>query len=180
MTYTPEQQAFINARILQAKRELLRSWWGMDLIESRSGMALPTTVRSFSELHDYCDANELGGLCDDDINIEADRLFGTTQAMRDAGDMNEAWIDASNEVQNAIHQWLASRQSVADFAFIVTLLLAEQVDCMLDDERTLEAAEMLIDLHGRVGAAYGFTDEACKRLADLTVTATQYGPVVEG
>jgi len=35
----------------------------------RSGR-VPSTVRDFSQLHDYVDANEYGGLCDDASGID--------------------------------------------------------------------------------------------------------------
>lgn len=141
MNYSPEQQAFIDARILQAKRELLRSWWGADIIESRHGNALPLTVDSFSQLHDYCDANELGGLCDDAVTDEGNRLFPERED--DSTLATQEWMDACNHIQDAIHAWLETRASVDDFAFIVRWLDFEQVDCLLDDERAEEARGMV-------------------------------------
>lgn len=52
---------------------------------------VPTTVQTFSELHDYVDANEYGGLCDDD-------LFDTLNP----------WV---NDIQNAVNAWLLAGRS---------------------------------------------------------------------
>lgn len=56
-----------------------------DLVDTE---IVPDSVRSFSELHDYIDANELGGFCD------------------------EAGIDWSlehrNIVQDSVHAWLSN------------------------------------------------------------------------
>ena len=53
---------------------------------------VPSTVRDFSQLHDYVDANEYGGLCDDTSGID--------------------WIndddDASNAVQNKVNALILS------------------------------------------------------------------------
>ena len=48
----------IEESIAEAKREI------------REGIAegfFPSTLSSFHELNEYCDANELGGLCDDSV-----------------------------------------------------------------------------------------------------------------
>ena len=68
----------------------------------------PDTVSSFSELHDYVDANEYGGLCeegtwwslaesDDDATKEAN------------GGMYLLHFDQSAAVQNAVDAWLKER-----------------------------------------------------------------------
>lgn len=152
MVYSAEQRAFIDARILQIKRELLRSWWGAgDPITDRQGNALPITVNSFSQLHDYCDANTLGGMCDPEMNRERSRI-----------DLcGDEWIDAVNVIQNTIHEWLRARESVDDFASMVRHMEAEQVECLLDDDRSDEAHGMVDDLEARVGAFHGFTSIYC-------------------
>lgn len=148
MAFTTAQLLFIDERIIQAKRELLRAWWEPNSIVSSRGDTLKLTVNSFSELHDYMDANELGGLCEDHgaVAAEADKLFDN----RDGAD--GAWIDACNAVQNEVDRWLSTRASVDDFAFIVRELADyEMVDCLLDDDRVEEALGMLDDLQARVG-----------------------------
>jgi hypothetical protein len=135
------KEQFIAERVLAIKRELLRAWWGMDVLYSNVRQhQLPITVDSFSDLHAYCDANELGGLCDVEV-VAAGRTLVNDE---------EDWIDLCNEVQTAIDQWLKSRESVDDFAIIVKHMDFESVDCFLDDERNEEAHGMLDDLESRV------------------------------
>jgi hypothetical protein len=58
---------------------------------------VPTTVASFSELHDYVDANEYGGLCTDACPF-------------DCG--SDADADVVNEAQTTVSLWLRrGRQS---------------------------------------------------------------------
>ena len=109
---TTAQTTFINARIEQAKAEILDTV-GKGFYPE--GKILTLDLKSYSELHDHCDANELGGLCDDDIVQAGDALFGTSQEMRDAGDISDGWIDACNTIQNAIDAWIKSGQIHSDF-----------------------------------------------------------------
>jgi hypothetical protein len=51
---------------------------------------VPATVRSFSDLHDYVDANEYGGL--------------TETPFYDNSEDN--WIEAANKVQDIVDTWL--------------------------------------------------------------------------
>jgi hypothetical protein len=55
---------------------------------------VPIDVPGFSELHDYVDANEYGGLCDP-------RIEGSEQ-----WEDNDAWIDFGNALQNRVHDWI--------------------------------------------------------------------------
>jgi hypothetical protein len=171
MVYSVEQQAFIDARILQMKRELLRSWWGSEIITNSQGNELPITVDSFGELHDYCDANTLGGLCDEAVSAEAERIFGAGELER------QSWFDACSLIQNTIHEWLSKRESVDDFANMVRHMEAEQVECLLDDGRSDEAHGMVDDLEARVGAFHGFTSIYCdwlrRMLPPVTAAASE-------
>ena len=51
---------------------------------------VPATVATFSELHDYVDANEYAGLCDENF-MPSDSQEGA---------------DIANEVQGQIDEWL--------------------------------------------------------------------------
>ena len=51
---------------------------------------VPATVDSFSQLHDYVDANEYAGLCDDNFMNPA----------------SQEGADIANEVQWQIDEWL--------------------------------------------------------------------------
>lgn len=74
----------IDAAIERAKREVLE-----DIASGR----VPDTVASFSELHDYVDANEYGGLCD----------AGPIDWL-DPDEVDP--LDSGNRVQNAVHAWI--------------------------------------------------------------------------
>jgi hypothetical protein len=62
---------------------------------------LSPTIRSFSELHDFVDANEYGGFCNPRIS---DRLYAALFHREGPGD--ELLVDFSNACQTAIHDWL--------------------------------------------------------------------------
>jgi hypothetical protein len=86
MSYRPTP-AEIAECIDDIKREILNDM----------GVIMPLTVKTFSELHDYVDANCYGGLCDDERrarwftdNLDADLL---------------------NRVQDAVDAWLRSGQA---------------------------------------------------------------------
>lgn len=71
----------IEQRIDQAKQEVLD--------DIKAGI-VPTTVSTFAELHDYVDANEYGGLCDDAACFDAS-------------------CDDINVIQDAVGRWLKCR-----------------------------------------------------------------------
>ena len=58
------------------------------------GGVVPETVGSFSELHDYVDANCYGGLCDDEAPSAID---------------DEAFCEATNKAQEEVDRWLKAR-----------------------------------------------------------------------
>jgi len=68
---------------------------------------VPATVSSFSELHDYVDANCYGGFCDDDY---LSSLWGFYGAMSDDGCPAEVY-EFINAAQLAIDAWLQTKQS---------------------------------------------------------------------
>lgn len=67
------------------------------LTEIESGR-IPDSVQSFSDLHDYVDANEFGGMCEDSI---ADPIIESL------GDY-DAFIDYVNHCQCIVHEWLVN------------------------------------------------------------------------
>ncbi len=58
---------------------------------------IPATVATFSELHDYIDANELGSLCDESTWPEVDGESAAAHADR---------IAECGRVQSAVDAWL--------------------------------------------------------------------------
>lgn len=86
-----EWRTLADLSVAQAKREILA-----DMV----GGIVPDTVRTFEELHDYVDANEYGGLCDNGwMQHEADEVT------------EETWHWA-NVVQTELHVWLQTRRAV--------------------------------------------------------------------
>lgn len=59
---------------------------------------VPSTVASFSELHDYVDANEYGGFC----SAEYVAQFGLPS---DEG-YPDSLTDFANAAQDAVHAWI--------------------------------------------------------------------------
>lgn len=67
-----------------------------EVIEDMASGRVPWNVASFGDLHDYVDANEYGGLCDD-------ARFGDTDKYDN---------DFANEVQDAVDRWIKGELSV--------------------------------------------------------------------
>lgn len=68
--------------------------------------AVPASVTSFSQLHDYVDANCYGGFCDDDgIMDELIALHGGRDEHEGIPDAALAFMNAA---QDAINTWLGT------------------------------------------------------------------------
>lgn len=71
---------------------------------------IPNTVKSFSDLHDYIDANELGGFCEDEFADPLIRYFGgrdlTGNCEEDEGAMPDDFLHFMNDCQDDIHKWI--------------------------------------------------------------------------
>lgn len=78
------------------KAEILED---MGTAVSSRGDVMPETITSFSELHDYVDANTYGTLCDEDSK------WHYLWDVRGEDDM-PASIDFAIEVQDAVDAWL--------------------------------------------------------------------------
>jgi hypothetical protein len=63
---------------------------------------VPRTVKSFSELHDYIDANCLGGFCDDDISEALIVAYGGRDVDEGMPDGMLAHINTVQELLNAV------------------------------------------------------------------------------
>ncbi len=100
MTRTPLQQAFFAFSVELTKAEIQR--------DIKAGL-LPATVRTFSELHDHTDANTYGGLCDVDdhyLIIIFPLQENADEADREAAFALGQFVDAGNDIQNAVDAWL--------------------------------------------------------------------------
>lgn len=98
-----EQRAFVEARILHAVNEI-----GARLVEQRpfypEGPVPSSSLRDFADLHDYCDANALGGLCDKAVTAAGNMLF---PERTDSDTLQtQAWMAVSGQIQDAIAEWL--------------------------------------------------------------------------
>lgn len=74
-----------------------------EIIADVQARRVPADVVSFAELHDYVDANEYGGFCDDDATPAWIEAFGG----RDSNDaLPDAYMAFVNEVQDALDKWI--------------------------------------------------------------------------
>ncbi|MBF6989323.1 hypothetical protein [Cupriavidus sp. IK-TO18] len=87
-----EQDGAVGRAIELGKRQIEQ-----EIAEGR----IPPTVTDFAKLHDFVDANEFGGLCEDDG--EWNRLFPRTSAAEE-----DVLCEAANRVQAALSQWLTA------------------------------------------------------------------------
>lgn len=75
------------------------------LADMASGL-VPKTVASFSELHDYVDANEYGGFCND---AQVDEMIAHYGGRDEHEGMPQGMIDHINKCQNAVDTWVKVR-----------------------------------------------------------------------
>lgn len=80
--------------ILQMKQEIIS-----DVMELR----VPANVKNFGELHDFVDANEYGGFCEDPIMDEIIAHFGGRDA---CGNMPDGALSYMNSAQNQAGAWI--------------------------------------------------------------------------
>jgi hypothetical protein len=64
---------------------------------------VPRTVKTFSELHDYVDANEYGGFCDDEFIYMLTKHFG---GLDESTGMPAGMIEFINSAQDSINVWI--------------------------------------------------------------------------
>jgi len=97
MKTNPAQSAIIAESIDLAKSEILA------LIDQG---IVPATCGTFGELHDYIDANMLGGFCDEGTEF-ADRVEAIFPLdVNDDAVLGQAASDALGMVQDALNAWL--------------------------------------------------------------------------
>jgi hypothetical protein len=72
------------------------------LDDVKSGQ-VPSTVKTFAELHDYVDANEYGGFCEDKFTDSLIEHFG---GLNEETGMPQEMLDFMNAAQNAIDTWI--------------------------------------------------------------------------
>lgn len=91
-TLTVEQNEVIARAVERGKRQIQ--------LEIATGR-IPPTITDFAALHDFVDANEFGGLCEDDG--EWNRIFPRNSVAE-----ADTFCEAANCVQNALNEWLGS------------------------------------------------------------------------
>lgn len=157
--FNPAQRDFINERIVVMKAQILHS-----ILTGTPYADKPFTlpaIKSYGDLHDLCDANTLGGWCDDVSYVAARReaLFD-----REGDKPGDDWMTAANEAQDAVDEWITSGSMASAVSWIGRILDAEQVDCLLSDACMVEAYGMIDDLEARVGDRHGFSHDVCEVL----------------
>lgn len=106
---------YITGPDLQATIQRMKS----EILADIAAGLVPASVASFSELHDYVDANEYGGFCDDEamttiLELQNERDSLDEEALRNwpkAGELDEldeTYTRLANDAQNAINAWIAS------------------------------------------------------------------------
>lgn len=98
-----QQRAFIEARLLQIVNTV-----GGHVVRANpfypGGRVPPKTLTSFGELHEYCDANQLGGLCDGAVTQEANQLFSQRTDVETVA--TQEWMDISDRTQTLADEWI--------------------------------------------------------------------------
>lgn len=104
-TKTPEQMIFFVTCVQRAQREILD--------DIKNG-PVPYTVEGFGELHDFVDANEYGGLCEDEVVNAGNALW----PMRTDADTfsTQEFMDICDEIQTHVDKWIHT-QGFKDLAF---------------------------------------------------------------
>jgi hypothetical protein len=159
--WNKDQEDFIVDRARAAKAQILHA-----ALTCQPYAAKPFVlhkIRSFADLHDLCDANTLGGWCDDEGRTREliDHLFPRRPQDETQGAL---WLDAANESHELVNKWIVSREMARDADFIAMKLDEELIDCLLDESRWVEAHFMLDDLQVRCGEAHGFDLATVTRL----------------
>jgi hypothetical protein len=84
-----------------------------DVLQAMRDGDIPTDVRSFSALHDHCDANCLGGLCE---TATFDAIWKQFSTPGSTDGMPQGMLDLINGAQNAVNEWLTSGQAQVELA----------------------------------------------------------------
>lgn len=85
----------LEATVIRMKDEIRR--------DIKAGVVVPQ-INSFSELHNYVDANEYGGFCDDSF---IDALIAHFGGRNEHEGMPDGMLDYMNAAQDQINEWLS-------------------------------------------------------------------------
>lgn len=106
LTRSAIQQEFLDSAVLRAQVEIL---------SDISNGTVPKDVQDFAALHDYVDANCYAGCCDESsaTDLQGMDLWNSIFPANPADDHevlgSVATLDAMNEMQSRLDQWLLSR-----------------------------------------------------------------------
>ena len=124
------REALMEAAVARAKREIQA-----DVKLGR----VPTSVTSFSELHDYVDANEYGGLCDDG----------------QPGMDHEDWIAWGNSIQTRVDTWIKGGGLLSGLYEVSFTLSEVKVEHVGEVLRRLQAVDHSFTEEGvEMGSSY--------------------------
>ena len=133
-TYTTAQREWLDRSIMIAKVEIMA--------DIAVGI-VPAMIHSFSELHNYVDANCYGGLtAEDEAQTEREALFLTDPATESLY-ADDTFTDACNHLQDTISRWLEAGAHHLDIAMQVHSCTEEEIQILLSDDRREEADELL-------------------------------------
>jgi hypothetical protein len=96
---------------VQAQTLLTVARMASEITQDMARQVVPANVNTFIELHEYVDANEYGGFCDDATADKFIAAFGGRNA--DNYGMPDGYVEFINACQDAIGQWLAERAANA-------------------------------------------------------------------
>lgn len=100
--YNTEQRTFIGQRVTRVKAEIVHAVACREPL-AVGGKIVPDTIRSFGELHLYCDANCLGGLCED----HRGNVLFPRRTERDTI-LTQGFMEVMEIIQTAVHVWIAN------------------------------------------------------------------------
>ena len=89
-----------------------------EILEDMAHGPVPVTVANFSELHDYVDANEYGGLCEDQFWVLPEDATDKELADNDGFYLLQKTLDLANAVQDAVNLWITSGDAQRDLAAV--------------------------------------------------------------
>lgn len=141
--------------IARGKAEILAD---VGVAVSSRGDTMPLYPTSFSELHDYVDANTYAGLCDDD-------------------DLSAALLPHANEIQSALSGWLLDRANrreeggyfvaidglpdddTGDTILVAVTLRLRPSDLLVDGDQPEPLGEVVESILARVADEAGYLSD---------------------
>jgi hypothetical protein len=86
-------------------KDLIIAQMKQQILIDVSTKRIPASIRTFGDLHNYVDANEYGGFCDDEM-VERYTAAMPRSANDDPECWPSSWSDFVSDCQNEIHHWI--------------------------------------------------------------------------